>query len=246
MEYVNGPATRYSAKVLIISDEPVAAKIWGYAVNQLGMEAIVIGATNPVIETWSKEIPDLIIIEDSNDRTEEIPILKQLRELTVAPILYLTSKTSEVFQMRLYQEGVDECIPFPITPRLFQAKVRAWIRRVGSIPLTALDEVSAGGFVLNASQRRLGLPSKEEIHLSTLESRAMFLFLGHPGRSFSSDEIIEKVWGFHNSGETNLLKHLIFRLRRKIELDPNHPRHLLYERSTGYRFVLSDNKSATV
>lgn len=244
MEQSQTSAAR-AAKVLIISDEPVGAKIWGFASNQLGLEAVIIGANDPVIDTWGKELPDLIVIEDTNDRTEEIAIMKQLRELTVVPVLYMTSKASEAFHLRVYQAGADECIPCPVSSRMFQAKISAWIRRAGNIPMSALDEVHTGGFALSASQRRLSLPCGDDIRLTVLEARALFLFMSHPGRAFNNEEVIEKVWGYANSGDTSLLKHLIFRLRRKIEPDPNRPRYLRYERSTGYSFVVSAEKNAT-
>jgi DNA-binding response OmpR family regulator len=103
--------------------------------------------------------------------------------------------------------------------------------------MSALDEVCAGGFALNPGQRRLRMPCGEEVHLTSLESRALYLFLDHPERSFTPEEVIEKVWGYTGCGEGSLLKHLVFRLRRKIEPDPNHPRYLRSERGAGYRFV---------
>jgi DNA-binding response OmpR family regulator len=237
MEQTPAAASRGMAKVMVVSDEPVAARVWEFAVRQLGFDTLLVPCSGPVIETFTRELPDLIIMEDANERTEEFALLQQLRELTVVPLLLLTAKTGELFQLKVYEAGVDECIPYPITPRLFQAKVTAWMRRTRSIPMSALDDVRAGGFQLNPGRRQLRLPRGTEVHLTSLESRALCLFLNHPGQSFAPDEVIEKVWGYSGSGEGSLLKHLVFRLRRKIEPDPNHPRYLVNERGTGYRFI---------
>ncbi len=236
MEQTPAAASRGMAKVMIVSDEPAAAQVWEFAVRQLGFDTLLVPIGGAVVETFTRELPDLMIIEDANERTEEFSLLRELRELTVVPLLFMTGKTGELFQLKVYEAGVDECIPFPITPRLFQAKVTAWMRRTRSIPMSALDEVRAGGFVLDPGQRRLHLPSGDEVHLTSLESRALYLFLTHPGRAFAPEEVIEKVWGYSGSGEGSLLKHLVFRLRRKIEPDPERPRFLVNERGAGYRF----------
>ena len=236
MEKKGIKAALQNAKVLIISDEPVAARVWEFALHQMGLEVTLATITSPVIEIWAKETPDLILFEDFDEQLDEITVCRELREMTVVPILLMTNKNSEAVFIQLYQAGVDECIPFPITPRLLQAKIKAWLRRSGTIPMTALDIVQVGDFQLDAGHKCLTLPTHENIRLTLLESRVLFLLMSHPGENISSEDVIEKVWGHYGSGDSRLLKDLIYRLRKKIEPDPNQPRHLLNERSAGYRF----------
>jgi two-component system response regulator RegX3 len=182
-------------------------------------------------------LPDLIILEDFNAQDEELELCQKLRAETAVPILYLTSKTGEAFFLKTYKTGADECIPLPISPRLFQAKVSAWLRRTQSMPMTALDEVAGGGFRLNPGQRRLATPDGEVLRLTILESRLLFLLMSHAGRVFETETLVERVWGSYGSGDSVLLKNLVYRLRRKIEPDPGSPRYLLTEASQGYKFV---------
>ena len=234
---VNNTASRTTAKVLIISDEPDTARIWGFSLMQVGLEVSVIGISDSTLQTWAEALPDLIIIEDFNTQIEELELCQQLRAETVVPILYMTTKVDEGFLLEAYRVGADECVPFPVSPRLFQAKVKAWLRRVQAMPMTALDEVQAGAFRLNPANKRLVNAASEVIKLTVLEARLLYQLMSHPGWIFEPDRLVERVWGYYGDGDSALLKNLVYRLRRKIEPDPGRPRYLLTEASAGYKFV---------
>lgn len=236
-----GAATVQKAKVLIISDEPVTANVWGFSLTQAGLDVCLVDLQEDTTEVFERELPDLIIIEDFNDQIEELEICRQLRSVTIVPILYLTATTNENFLLDTYQAGSDETIPYPITPRLFQAKVRAWLRRTRDIPLDSLDEIRLSGFVLDADQKRLILPSNNWVKLTLLETRLMFLLLSHPNKTIPSEELIEKVWGYQSKIDRRLLKNHIYRLRRKIEADPGHPEYLVNDGYTGYKLQVDIN-----
>ena len=226
-------------KVLIISDAPATADIWGYSLSQLGLDVKVIDLAENFMEAWENETPDIIIIEDFNDQIEELDICSALREVTIVPILYLTSKLNEKFHLDVYQAGADECIPFPISPRLFQAKVNAWLRRTQSLPMAALNEISAGGFCLDPGRRTLYLPNQTAVRLTALETRLLVLLMSNPGKVIPPADIIEKVWGYHGLNDRKLVRNHIFRLRRKIEADPSRPRCLVSAGNSGYKFQVS-------
>lgn len=228
---------RPKAKVLIVSDEPVTARVWGFSLNQVGFETRLIGITEPVMDVWAEELPDLIIIEDFNAEVEELALCQELRGETVVPILYLTTKTDEAFLLEIYHLGVDECISFPISPRLFQAKVSAWLRRTSSMPLEVLEEIRVGGFHLNMASRRLVTACGEALRLTVLEARLLYLLMSQPGRIFETEQIVEKVWGYYGNGDSRLLKNVVYRLRRKLEPDPAQPQYLVTEGTSGYRFL---------
>lgn len=224
------------ARVLIISDEQLTAEVWSYSLSRLGLDVTLVGITDPIIEKFVETTPDLIIIEDFNKDIEEIELCKRLRGESVAPILYLTGKTDEAFQLQVYEVGADECITFPITPRLFQVKVKAWLRRTMSIPFSILNEIELDRLRLDVDKRILNLPTGDRVKLTNLESRLLYLFMSYPGRVFEVDEIVNKVWGYWGEGDGTLLKNLVYRLRRKIEPNPNQPRHIVTVEGSGYGF----------
>ena len=223
------------AKVLIISDEPETARVWGFALNQAGLDVVLVSVFDEVIQTWTDETPDLVIIEDFNTEVEELEICRQLRKLAVVPILYLTTKNNEAFILATYEAGSDETIPYPISPRLFQVKVKAWLRRTLSFPAVLLDPLDKGGFSLDPEKKRLSTPGGE-VALSTLETRLLYVLVNHPSKVFEGNVLVERVWGYYGEGSTDMLKSLVYRLRRKIEPDPGNPVYLLTEGTYGYKF----------
>lgn len=224
------------AKVLIVSDEFSMADIWGFSLEKVGLDVCMANVDENILQVFDKELPDLIIIEDFNDKFEELEICRQLRLVTVVPILYLTSKVGENFLLETYAAGADESIPYPITPRLFQAKVMTWLRRTRDFLSASIDEIRVAGFLLDPSHKRLMLPSGQQVKLTLLETRLLYVLMSHAERQVPVEELIEKVWGYHNPVERKLIKNHIYRLRQKIEADPRHPRFLLNVGYKGYKF----------
>jgi two-component system, OmpR family, response regulator VicR len=225
------------AKILFISDKPVTAKAWGYSLNQMGLDVTLISVEEDVLQAYESERPDMVIIEDMDELQEELELTRKLRAVSVVPILFLTARLNEAFQLEVYQVGADECIIFPVTPRLFQAKVNAWLRRMRTIPAMALDEICAGSFTLNIGRRLLVLPSGDFVHLTILETRLLYVLMSHPGSLMKTDDLTNRVWGCYGDGDGALLKNLVYRLRKKIELNSNQPRKLVSEGSSGYMFT---------
>jgi DNA-binding response OmpR family regulator len=124
-----------------------------------------------------------------------------------------------------YEAGADECIAKPIGLRLGVAKVRAWLRRSWTVPTEALTSLEAGGLRLDPDKRHLELPGGGEIGLTNLELRLLHLLMSHPGQVLGPEVIVDRVWGFE-SADSAVLKNMVYRLRRKIEPDPAHPRYL--------------------
>lgn len=236
-------AGKKRARVLIISDELNTAAIWGYSLSQVEIDVKLIGPNENVLEVWDTEIPDITIIEDFDDQVEMLAVCQKLRAITISPILYFTSRISENDHLKIYQAGADECIPYPITPRIFQAKVGAWLRRTRSLPLAALDEIQVGGFVLDPTLKQITLPGGKRVNLTLLETRLLYFLMNHAGRVIPKDELIERVWGHSNEFDRRLLKNHIYRLRRKIEPNPSSPRYLINVGYSGYEFLTSEQTS---
>jgi DNA-binding response OmpR family regulator len=224
------------ARVLLLTDEPEMAAIWAYTLSQMQLDVRLLSLSEPVMEIWNSFIPELVIIEDFNEEVEELDMCRQLRAVSIAPILYFTTKLSESYHLQVYAAGADDCTAYPITPRLFQAKVNAWLRRTRSLPLSAVDPVQASGFTLHPDDRQVSLPNGGCVRLTVLETRLLYLLMSHAGQPLSKRDLIERVWGHHTSIDQRLLKNHIYRLRQKIEPDPASPRHLLSSGYTGFKF----------
>lgn len=223
-------------KIMIVCDDPAAGNLWAVCLKEAGMESFLIFDPEQVIDGWAKEIPDLVVIDESRGIAAALDIVRALRENGVTPILLITITGNETRILEAYDLGVDECITKPVSPLMFLAKVKSLLRRAWNVPIDELDLVKVGGMALDPKFRQLELPTGERTRLTTLEFRLLFLLMRNSKKAISASDLVEGVWGYSNSGSGVLVKNVIYRLRRKIEPNPNEPIHILTDAGFGYRF----------
>ena len=148
----------------------------------------------------------------------------------------MTNKSDERFLLEAYNTGFDECIIRPNNPSLFLAKVSAWLRYSRIIPSSLVDDLKVNDFLLEISERRLTVPNGSSIHLTYLETTLLYILMNHPGKTVDPVTLYGNVWGKYGNGDGVMLKNLIYRLRRKIESNPDKPSILLSKGRSGYSF----------
>lgn len=225
-----------NAKVLLVSDELETGEIWAYALVQQGIEVVLAGSAEEALDRWAEESFDLIIIDIHAPQLGGIDVCRQLRAEAINPVLLFTPSRSEAHILEAYEAGVDECITKPISPPLFLAKVRAWLRRSWTIPAGSLDSLQVGDLRLDPARREAVTATGSAVKLSNLEFRLLHLLMNHQGRALEPDAIIDCVWGYTGGGDSALLKNLVYRLRRKLEPDPCQPRYIQTVAGEGYTF----------
>jgi DNA-binding response OmpR family regulator len=223
-------------KILVISNLQTTSPLWVFNVTQQRWNVIL--ETNPAntLQRWTETLPDLVVF-DIDPGNLAIELITNLREEAVLPILLLTSLRSDQFMLDVYEAGVDECILKPLHPPLFHAKLKAWLRRFGSVPVDMLDALRVGNFHLVPSNRSLELDDRELIHLTNLEFRLLYYLMGRPRRTVTAKELCQHVWGHQSEGDAATLRNLIYRLRHKIEDDPAHPHYVRTVVGVGYQFT---------
>jgi len=238
MESLASQTAGIKAKVMIISDDHETSRVWAFCANLAGADVTSLDFSENVMQVWADETPDVIVVESIYRKNDELDLCQRLHQETPAPIILLTSGDDEIQIYQAYKAGVDECLPPPVSPRLFLMKIRSWLRRTQVVPSAALDEVQLGPFRLDPSRRLLFFHGKSSLKLTNLEARLLYTLMSHQGRILDTDYLVERVWGHYGNGDSALLKNLVYRLRRKIEPDPSQPCYLLTEANLGYRFMV--------
>jgi DNA-binding response OmpR family regulator len=158
-------------------------------------------------------------------------LCRKFRSLSASPILLFLPTSHETEILEAYQNGVDECVVKPISPAIFLAKLMAWTRRRGSLPT---QPVQAGRLRLDPARRSAVEPEGAEIRLTNLEFRLLHLLMSRPGYVFKNEEIMQTVWG--GPGDAAVLKNVVYRLRRKLEVEGDKGSHLIQTWPGGYSF----------
>lgn len=226
---------RQAAKIFVVCNQRDTAPIWGYILREQGLIVILETSLEKAIDRWSAEMPDLVVLDLSVDHVERMDLYQRFRAVSVAPILLFLPAYHETEILAAYQAGVDDVVIKPISPPIFLAKIMAWVRRSWTVPVASLNLILAGSDRLDPARRCLIKADGSEVRLTNLEFRLLHLLMSRPGQVFSADEIVHAIWGGYGEGDQVLLKNVVYRLRKKIEVDPSHP-VLLQTWQGGYCF----------
>ena len=227
-----------NAKVLLVSDDPESAQIWAFALRQIGLEASAVGSADEALHYWANSTFDLTIIDVCSQRLDGIELCRRLKAeaMVPSPILLFTNSGAEPDIIQAYKVGLDEYIAKPVGPAVFLAKVMAWLRRSWIAQVESLDSLQVGDIHLDTTRRNIVKPDGSVAKLTNLEFRVLHLLMSHPGQVLENDVTLDRVWGFVGAGNSALLKNVVYRLRRKIEVAPSQPRYLHTVAGEGYVF----------
>ena len=212
--------------ILLIDEDAEGGQIWSEVLRQRGLEVRLASSEREVSRLRESAPPDLVVLNAHARHADALALVRTLAEQLSVPLLFFTPRRETDDLLDAYRVGADECISTPIDPRLFVAKIQAWLRHAWTINVEALDIIRRGPVELNGQQRTVLTPSGAPVRLSNLEFRVLHLLMSHYGRVVDTPVLIDHIWGDSEGDGHNMLKNVIYRLRQKIESDPSHPRYI--------------------
>ena len=223
------------ASILIVCEEHTTSRIWALCVTELQCRPLIASSVDQAINIIEESSPDVIVIDVTSRNVSGVQICHVIREHANVPLLLLTPINNETHALEAYQSGADDCIIKPISPALFLAKIKVWLHRSWTIQVESLDKLTIGEYTLEPAKHLLRGSDGKNIRLSNLEFRVLYLLMDHSNQMFTNEEIISRVWGFYGEGNSALVKNVIYRLRKKIEPNPNQSLFIRTE-TGGYLF----------
>ena len=225
-----------SARILVVEDEQHLAEGISENLQLEGYAVETVGDGESALARWRSGGIDLVVLDVMLPRRDGFSVCKAIRDDGGRlPILFLTAKTSDDDRIYGLEMGGDDYLGKPFNLRELLLRVRGMLRRQGwygqTIKATHIGDVTVDfgkGEVIDPDGERSVLAEKEALILRLLVERA--------GQVVSRDEILERVWGYEVSPSTRAVEHMVLRLRKQIEPDPEHPRYLHIVRGLGYRF----------
>ncbi len=150
-------------------------------------------------------------------------------------IIMLTARTQEMDKVTGLMTGADDYVTKPFSPAELTARIDALYRRTGDGKELESGELRQDPFLLNTRNRTLEKNGKR-IKLTQVEYALMKMFMDHPGKALSREEILDMVWGRDYFGELKIVDVNIRRLRIKIEDDPTRPMYITTVWGYGYKW----------
>jgi DNA-binding response OmpR family regulator len=223
-------------KVLVVDDDRDLRELIGFALTQSGF-LVVKAADGPgAVRMFDAEGPDLVVLDINMPGASGFQVCEAIRARSSVPIMMLTVRSEEEDLVKALELGADDYLTKPFSPRTLLARIKALLRRAGMEGATA--PLKAGDIALDLEDHTARVGSGDPVRLTKLELRLLSMLLANAGRTVSSDRLLVHVWGHRNSGDRQLLKQLVHRLRQKIETDPALPRYLQTAAGAGYKLVV--------
>jgi DNA-binding response OmpR family regulator len=224
-------------RVLIVSNQQTTGPLWAFSLQQQSLHVALESDPSKTLQRCETETPDLIILDISLPEAQTLDLIKGMRAEMVTPIMLLTPPRSEENIVEAYKAGVDDHLIKPVSPSLFNAKVKVWLRRSWSAAASTLEPLKAGGMHVFPAERMVMKSNGQAVHLTNLELRLLYYLVGHAGQNVTTEELNQRVWGYTGEVDNTMLKNVVYRLRRKLEADPANPKIIQTVPSGGYKLV---------
>jgi DNA-binding response OmpR family regulator len=228
-------------KILVVEDDPHIL---------LGLEAVLSGEGFTVVPCRSGSLaidlvnqhqPALVMLDIMLPGLSGYDICKRIRaaKLTV-PVLMLTAKSQEIDKVIGLELGADDYVTKPFGVRELIARVHALLRRTqvqGPASFENTTSFKIGRATVNPKTFQVTKNGDTE-EISSKELKILQLLQSKPGEVFSREKLLTEIWGYQYMGTTRTLDQVIVQLRKKIEITPAEPKHLLTVHGIGYKMVL--------
>jgi DNA-binding response OmpR family regulator len=223
-------------KILIADDDRDLLSLIAFALMQAGYLVVRASDGPSAISAFEVESPDLVLLDINMPGASGFQVCEVIRAKSRVPIMMLTVRGEEEDLVRALELGADDYLNKPFSPRTLLARIKALLRRAGIESSGA--PVAAGQVSLDLDEHTVRIAMGEPVRLTKLELRLLQMLLANAGRTVNSDRLLVQVWGHRNSGDRQLLKQLVHRLRQKIERDPANPAVLQTAAGSGYKLVV--------
>jgi DNA-binding response OmpR family regulator len=225
--------------VLVVDDDPLVCKGLKFNLEQAGYKVATASTAHTALELSGRNVFDAAILDIGLPDNNGLDLCKTLKAKRDLPVIFLTARRRELDEVVGLEIGADDYITKPFSADILLARLRVVLRRVSkpiAQPLITGNAIIAGPFELNPVTHTARRDSTS-LDLAPREFDLLQLFLSHPERAFTSDELVESIWGVEFAGEPQVLYVQVRSLRMKIEEDPSNPKHILTLRGVGYKFV---------
>ena len=183
-----------------------------------------------------------VILDCMLPGTDGFEIVRALRKAQrYTPVLMLTARSRPEDILEGIEAGADDYLPKPFDLNILLVRLKSLLRRTAWHSVASEQQAPADEYAFNHRTIRFDtlelVAPNRMTHLTVMEADLLRHFTRHQGEIVSRKDILEQVWRVHEDTDTRAIDNFIVRLRRYIEDDPAHPKHLVTVRGVGYRFL---------
>jgi DNA-binding response OmpR family regulator len=229
MRQAEGVGTR----ILAVEDDERIRTAVKLALEDEGWTVAEAANGEDALASFQQEPADVVLIDIMLPGIDGFEVCRSIRRTSDVPIVMVTARADTHDVVAGLEAGADDYLTKPFAPKELSARIRALLRRARTTEVSSphlrfgdLEIVPEEGVV-----RRNG----RDVHLTKTEFRVLVELAQSPGRVFSREVLLERIWEHGYFGDGRLVDVHVRRLRTKIEADPANPRHVVTVRGLGYK-----------
>jgi DNA-binding response OmpR family regulator len=226
-----------TTRILLVDDEQPVQKLLSYPLEKEGYEVVPALDGQEALASFEQGQFDLVVLDIMLPKIDGLEVCRRLRARSSVPIIMLTAKAEEIDKVLGLELGADDYITKPFSMREFRSRVRAALRRAEMAPAQEPGEepLERGELRIDFDKRTTELAGAH-VDLTYVEFEILSVLARHPGRVYSRDMLLDRIWGDSAFRDQRTIDVHIRHLREKLERDPKNPEYLLTVRGVGYRF----------
>lgn len=226
-------------KILVVDDEKLIVKGIRFSLEQEGYQIDSAYDGEEALNLAKSNDYDLIILDVMLPKIDGLNVCQQIRGFSSVPIIMLTAKGEDMDKILGLEFGADDYMTKPFNILELKARIKAIIRRTN---FTTTDgspdtkkEIEFGGLRMNFESRRVYVNTLE-VNLTAKEFDLLELFMKHPNKVYSRENLLNIVWGYEYPGDVRTVDVHVRRLREKIEVNPSEPIYIHTKWGVGYYY----------
>lgn len=232
--------------VLIVEDDRETLEEVSETLSDEGYRTLKAGNAAEFWAQLEKQTVDLILLDLILPDENGLSLARKIRQRSKVGIIIVSGKTAEVDRIVGLEVGADDYVTKPFSPRELLARVRSVLRRTGgqTLGLESLPATDTNTSIMEFDNWRLDPTayslfdaSGNEVNLTTAEFKVLLIFVEHPNRVFTRDQLIDRLHGQDWAGYDRSIDGLVSRLRRKVHPGPKTPEYIKTVRGVGYMFT---------
>jgi two-component system alkaline phosphatase synthesis response regulator PhoP len=230
-----------SREILIVEDDEAIAAGLSLNLKLAGHKATVARDGQAALDEVAGKDFDLVLLDINLPKKNGLEVLQELRlSDNLVPVIVLSARDTETDKVAALRLGADDYVTKPFALAELLARIDAVLRRTAPAAPEPEEDTADGdvlgwdGVVVDSAQRTV-VRNDEPVKLTHLEFELLLFFVRHPSHVFSRTRLLSLVWG-QTAGSARTVDNFVGQLRKRLEDDPENPRHFITVRGSGYRF----------
>jgi len=225
-----------SSLVLVVEDETEIRSLLRGCLTEEGYRVIEGGRATDAIMLISSQNPDLLLLDLGLPDADGVDLIRQLRDWTSLPIIVISARDLEQDKVTALDSGANDYLTKPFGLEELLARMRAALRSSRRETMTTRQTYEFDELQIDLVRREV-TQRGNLVYLTPIEYKLLTLLARHAGKVLTHKQILESVWGYKHEYMAHHIRVHLAELRKKIEVDPARPKHIVTVPGVGYRLL---------